>query len=77
MVTLSIGQAVTWPPAPSGIAQIVDLRRTRVRIVYRTKHGRTRYANPRVRDLTIAPLLFEMHNPFDRGIYPRIKTYEV
>lgn len=31
------GQAVRWPPAPRELAQVVEIRRTCVRLYYRTK----------------------------------------
>lgn len=36
-VTFSLAQPVHWPPAPQGIAQVAELRRTCVRLVYRSR----------------------------------------
>jgi hypothetical protein len=80
-VTLSIGQAIPWPKAPGGIAQVCELRRRNVRIIYLTHRGRPRFrilpAVNVARLMRAMPLMFELHNPFDRGVRPQSKTYGV
>jgi len=66
-MTLTVGQAVAWRPSPSGFAQICELRRTKVRICYRTKHGKTRFALVKAEAVCVEQLLFQMDNPFNRG----------
>lgn len=79
-ITLRLGQAVAWPKAFEGIAQVAELRRTRVRLVYLTKHRRTRHRTLSVAELAAIqarqPLLFDLpDNPFNRGVIPKTKTY--
>ena len=77
-LTLSVGQAVPWPPAPLGIAQVADLRRSRVRLCYPSKNGRMRYPVVRVADLAKhGALLFDLSNPFNRGVLPRSRTFPI
>lgn len=73
-ITLAVGQAVPWPPSPTGYAQVEDLHRTHVTIGYHRK-GRWRRARVRPEQLTAEPLLFPMSNPFGRGMFPRAKTF--
>lgn len=81
-ITLRVGQVVPWPAAPMGFAQISDLRRSRVTLCYPFKRS-GRVARPVVRVdqvaklLRDAPLLFPLHNPFDRGVLPREKSYKL
>jgi len=42
-VTWQIGQVVQWAPSPNRLAQICELRRTRVRLFYCTRSGRERF----------------------------------
>lgn len=41
--TFTTGHTVPWPAAPLGWAQIVELRRTKVRLCYRCRNGRLRF----------------------------------
>ncbi len=75
-MTFTTGQAVPWRHAPGGIAQIEDLLRRRVRLFYRCKNGRIRRPLVRASELK-DELLFRLHNPFDRGVMPRSKTYRM
>jgi hypothetical protein len=69
------GQPVTWPPAPNGLAQVVELRRTRVRLYYRCRTGRER--QPVVPAAALAGLQrggvgglqppLPLHNPYGRA----------
>ncbi len=74
---ITVGQAVPWRPSPCGFAQICELRRTRVRLCYPCKNGRTRFALVRARDVASQQLLFEMANPFNRGQIIRQKSFKV
>lgn len=76
-ITLSVGQAIPWQPSPSGFAQIETLKRRRVTLFYRTKHGKCRHATTTAQSLIAAQLLFEMDNPYNRGLIRRSKTFEV
>jgi len=77
------GQSVYWPHAPSHLAQVVEIRRTCVRIYYRTKKHR-RERQPIVNagvlaELQKAPLPAQpplpFHNPFRRAqMKPRRKA---
>jgi hypothetical protein len=42
MVAFRRGQLVPWPPAAGGWAQVVELRRTTVRLYYACRTGRVR-----------------------------------
>ena len=73
-MTLSKGQMVLWSPAPNGVAQIDDLFRTRVRLVYMTRTGRLR--RPVVSAQRVKPdpsSLFT--NWLGRGVLPRSKHF--
>lgn len=74
-ITLSIGQVVAWKAAPHGFAQVIEFRRTRIRICYRCKNGNMRFAIVRAADVCLEQYLFEMSNPFDRGQIVRSKTF--
>ena len=76
-ITLSIGQIVTWPPSPRGDAQICDLRTKKVRLYYKTKNGKDRFALVPAAKIIVPQLLFEMNNPYDRANIVRSKTYKV
>lgn len=76
-LVLHVGQAVAWPAAPMGIAQISELRRKKVRICYPCKNGRIRQPVVSVAEVHRQQLLFAMHNPFDRGVVARSKEYVV
>ncbi len=80
-VTLQIGQMVPWPESPDGVAQVDDLHRTRVTILY-WRRGRLCRAQPRAAELATLirrqPLLItEPPNVFQRAALPRAKTFEV
>jgi len=78
-ITLAVGQAIPWPPAPMGIAQIAELRRRRVMLVYPFKNGRIAHPLVSVDDLARllehSPLLFALNNPFNRAVRGRTRTY--
>lgn len=80
-VTFSIGQVVPWPPAPMGMAQVSELRRSKVQLSYPFKNGRI--ARPLVNADKLAhlqqnlPLLFRLHNIYNRGIVPREKSFKL
>lgn len=74
-ITLHVGQAVPWRHSPSGFAQICELRRTRVRLFYRTRNGHDRFALVPAGDVCCQQLLFELNNPYNRGQIPRQKTF--
>ncbi len=83
-ITLRVGQVIPWPAAPMGMAQITELRRSKVRIVYPHKHGRRRsVAQPIVAAakvaelLTNSPLIFQMENLYQRGVVPRSKVFQI
>lgn len=80
-ITLQLGQAVYWPSSPVGFAQVSEFRRKKVQLCYRRKNGT--FARPVVAVVELAailrgaPLLFRLHNPFDRGVRPRAKTFQL
>ncbi len=70
-ITFAKGDPVPWPPAPGGIAQIDDLRRTCVRLVYAARTGRLRFpvvAAAEVARLAAADPVLPMANPMGRGV---------
>lgn len=75
MVTFTTGQPVRWPPAPDQLAQIDELRRTTVRVLYATKTGRLRRPIVRAAELgqlqRDVPPVLPIHNLFGRGILRR------
>jgi len=60
-----------------GFAQIEELRRRNVRLVYRCRNGRTRHPIVSAAVIANRPLLVDLHNPYDRGVISRSKTFEV
>jgi hypothetical protein len=74
---LRVGQAVPWSPAPDRFAQIVELRRTRIRLFYKTRNGFPRFATVAARRVVQEQMLFELDNPFDRAVMTKQKTFEV
>jgi hypothetical protein len=77
-VVFRVGQLVTWPAAGGGVAQVDSLLRRRVRIYYPTKAGNPRFATVAAEVLANAcqeqPLLFDVQNPFFRGVLPNPKS---
>lgn len=74
-VTFTVGQAVPWPAAPDGVAQVEELCRVNVVLLYprgaRLCRRRVRAAEL-ARLCTAAPLLPGVpDNPFCRGIARR------
>ena len=74
-----LGQWVVWPRSPSGFAQVDELRRTRLALLY---HRGGRICRAIVRADRVAeqqrlqPTLFEMpDNPLGRGVLKREKRY--
>lgn len=80
-ITFSIGQVVPWPAAPMGFAQVADLRRTKVQLCYPFKNGRiarpTVTADALAKLQDCAPLMFALHNPFNRGVIHRQKIFQL
>ena len=78
-ITFTVGEAVPWRAAPCGVAQIAELRRTRVRLCYPTKKGTIRFALIHAQELANRirkePLLLAIQNPFNRGIMRRSKEF--
>src|SRR4051812_30004580 len=86
-ITLRVGQPVPWPHAPNRLAQVEELLRVNVVIVYRTRKGRLR--RPRVAAHHLAKLierdraaggtdhspLLPIDNPLGRAARPREKTF--
>jgi len=60
-----------------GIAQICELRRSRVRICYPCKNGRIRQPIVSAAKLMREPLLIPMENPFNRAVLPRERTFNL
>lgn len=86
-VTFRVGQTVRWPYAYLQVAQVDELRRTCVRLVYGTRRGHTRYRVIPAADLAAiaeedgrrpgASPLLPLHNPLGRGVLARAKTYTI
>jgi hypothetical protein len=81
-VTFAIGQTVPWPHASGGIAQVEDLLRKNVGVLWLDEKGRVR--RERVNAGRLAdyanrnPLLLKLEpNPYGRGIVLRRKTFNV
>lgn len=80
ILTLCIGQAVPFPPAPDGLAQVDDLHRSRVTLLYLR---RGRLCRRRVAVTAVAawcrdqPLLCGDDNWLRRGVRPRAKAFAV
>lgn len=77
-ITFTKGQPVYWPHAIDGMAQVDDLLRRRVRIVYRCRGRRLCFRTlPADRlaaiDATAPPLFPLPFNPLKRGILPTVK----
>lgn len=74
-VSWQIGQAVRWPWAPGGVAQIVELRRSTVRLFY--AHGTGLARQPIVDAIELARIqetmtpLLPLSNPYGRAILKR------
>ena len=76
-VTLYKGQMIHWPRAVGGYAQVDDLRRKKVRLVYRTKRGTLRFAIVAAVELAHRQTFMPgVTNVLDRGLLPAAKTYE-
>ncbi len=79
-MTFTVGQPVSWPSAPDGLAQVEDLLRVNVVILY-ARAGRLCRARVRAAELARlcaeSPLLPGIpDNPFSRGIARRrCKTF--
>lgn len=85
-VTFTTGQPVRWPPAYMRTAQVDELRRTCVRLVYVTRRGRLCFTVGNAARLAAvqepalgeeAPLIQLTHNPLGRGARPRSKTFAI
>jgi hypothetical protein len=78
VATFTTGQAVPWPAAPLGFAQVAELHRSRLVLTY--NRGR-RVVHPVVsvsRIVRLArqrPLLLALDNPYGRGLVRKTKTY--
>lgn len=70
-IELHLGQIVPYPPAPEGVAQVAELGRSRVWLLYPRK-GRICRAVVSVTKIQSwqrrSPLLFAVDNPLGRGI---------
>lgn len=74
-ITLQTRQLVNWPPAPTGVAQVDELLRTRVRLFYRTKTGRDR--RPLVSAVRLTPRSdYLLDNVFLRAVPKRSKEFK-
>jgi hypothetical protein len=77
-ITLHRTQVISWPDAPGGIAQIDELRRTRVRIVY-PRNGKL--CRPIVKASAIADAMLNptlpIRNPLERAEVKHEKTYKI
>lgn len=77
-LTLRAGQTVHWKPASLGWAQIIELRRTRVRLCYLTRKGRLRFALVPARALKELVNTLPIFNPLNRAIpQKKEKAFEV
>ena len=81
-VRFRTGQIVNWPRSPLGWAQVIELRRTCVRLYYRRKSGREQrpVVNAaklaRVQETRQPPL--PLINPYGRGMLrPEEKEFEL
>lgn len=82
-VAFSVGQPVAWPPAPLGAAQVEELRRSCVRLVYRCDTGTLR--RPVVPAAELAKLQrsprvdqpLPWPNFMRRGALPRTKVFPI
>lgn len=80
-VTFRIGQTVVWTRAPSGLAQVEELRRKRMTLLYR-RGARICRCQARVTAVAAlqrdCPTLFQMpENMLGRGVLKREKTYRI
>lgn len=81
-ITFEVGQIVRWIAVPDKFAQVVELRRSKVRLAYRSRSGRWRFPIVDAVDLDLMqdprdPLL-PLYNPLGRGIARRrAKAFEV
>ena len=78
---LTTGQIVHWPPAPLGWAQVIELRRTKVRLFYVSRRGTDKFPEVNVRYLAAiqdgnGPLL-PLFNPLRRACMGRSKRFPV
>lgn len=84
-IKYSRGTSVRWPPAPLGFAEVVELRRTCVRLYYITKSGRERQpivSASRVEEIQRHPgddhqLPLPLFNFFNRAFVPRKECSDV
>lgn len=81
-ITFTVGQPLYYPLALDGTAQVDEVNRRRVRIVYRTVQGRIRFRTLRPGRLAAidaaGPALFPIEfNPLRRGVRtpPKSRTY--
>jgi hypothetical protein len=80
-IEFKTGQAVLWPPAPGGLAQIVELRRSTVRLFYRCRSGLVRlpivnaFELHRLQSVKSDTPPLGMRNALGRGCLPRSKTF--
>lgn len=81
-ITFSLGQTVYWPAAPKKIAQVVELRRSSVRIFYCCRSGTERQPVVKAAELQKLQAPSEpplpLHNPFGRAIVRRkAKAFDI
>jgi hypothetical protein len=79
-VSFEVGEAVPWPRAHGGIAQVEECLRKNVGLLWRDDRGRLRRERVnagrlhRYRDHN--PLLLPLEpNPYGRGVIPRRKVF--
>lgn len=80
-MTFRIGQPVPSTRSPAGIAQVEDLLRTNVQLLWRDDAGRIRRERVNAcrlaRRLKAEPFLIPIpDNPFGRAVWPRCKTFD-
>jgi hypothetical protein len=78
-VILAVGQLVPWIPSPTSFAQVAEVRRTCVRLVYVTKRGtilRPVVSVQRIMDQR-APWPLPLVNPLSRGFVAKERTFNV
>lgn len=84
IIEFRAGQVVRWPLAPDGWAQVEDLRRTRLTLLYRRRGRVCRVAVGAVRLWRVQqayPLLPGFSdppdNPLDRGVMAKRKRFRL
>lgn len=81
-ITFYVGQPVPWHQSPSGIAQVEDLLRSNVQLLWVDDAGRLRRRRVNVGKVNDYAernpfLIFVPDNPYNRGIVRLEKTFEL